>query len=55
MCYEDETGEFIWLTVGTHDDADSLPAREHVYVDDKIAWVELSKDLRRWPGERGES
>ena len=52
ICYEDDTGEFIWLTVGTHDDPGSLPAREHVYVDDKIPWVEIPKELRQWPGER---
>jgi hypothetical protein len=52
ICYEDDTGELIWLTVGTHDDPGSLPAREHVYVDDKIPWVEIPKELRQWPGER---
>jgi hypothetical protein len=54
VCYEDDKGEFIWLTVGTHDDAGSLPVREHVYVADKVPWVEISKDLRQWPGERGQ-
>jgi hypothetical protein len=53
VCYEDDEREFIWLTVGTHDDAGSLPVREHVYVADKVPWVEISKDLLQWPGERG--
>jgi hypothetical protein len=52
VCYEDDAGDFIWLTVGTHDNPGSLPAREHVYVDDKIPWVEIPKELQQWPGER---
>lgn len=53
ICYEDNAdGEFIWITAGTHHDAASLPKREHVYVDDKLPWVEISKDLQQWPRER---
>ena len=56
ICYEDDNNHgSIWLTVGTHDDAGSLPAREHVYVNDKIPWVEISKNLRQWRGERERS
>jgi hypothetical protein len=56
VSYEDDDNlESIWLTVGTHDDAGTLPSREHVYVNDKLPWVELSKDLRQWPGERDRS
>ena len=56
ICYEDDADrQSIWLTVGTHDDAGSLPSREHVYVNDKLPWVEISKNLRQWPGERPRS
>jgi hypothetical protein len=53
MSYEDvDNPECIWLTAGTHDEAETLPPREHVYVHDKLPWVEISKHLRQWPRER---
>jgi hypothetical protein len=56
VCYEDDDDtQLIWVTAGTHDDAGSLPAREHVYVDDKLAWVEIPDAFRQWPGERGKA
>ena len=42
ISYEgDEDPQVIWLTVGTHNDAGHLPQREHVYVDDKLPWVDI--------------
>jgi hypothetical protein len=56
ICYEDDAdGEFIWITAGTHDDAASLPKREHVYVDDKLPWVDIAQDSVQWPHERPHS
>ena len=53
ICYEDiADGEVIWITAGTHDDAETLPKREHVYVDDKLPWVCIPADLVQWPRER---
>jgi hypothetical protein len=53
ICYEDNAdGEFIWITAGTHDNAEALPKREHVYVDDKLPWVDIAEDLVQWPHER---
>jgi hypothetical protein len=53
ICYEDDADqEFIWITAGTHDDAASLPKLEHVYVDDKLPWVDISGDFVQWPDER---
>lgn len=51
ITYEgDNDSDIIWLTAGTHDDAGSLPSPEHVYVADKLPWVEIPKDLKQWPG-----
>lgn len=53
ICYEDNAdGEVIWITAGTHDDPQTLPKREHVYVEDKLPWVDIGKDLMQWSRER---
>ena len=53
ICYEDNAdGKFIWITAGTHDDAAPLPEREHVYVNDKLPWVDIPENLVQWPHER---
>jgi hypothetical protein len=50
ISYEgDDDLEFIWLTAGTHDDPGSLPQREHVYVENKLAWVEIPEAHTQWP------
>ena len=50
ISYEgDNKPEVIWLTAGTHDDAGSLPQREHVHVEDKLVWVDIPKAHTQWP------
>jgi hypothetical protein len=49
ISYEgDAEPKVIWLTAGTHDDAGSLPQRAHVYVEDKLPWVEIPMGLKQW-------
>lgn len=50
ITYESDDGQpLIWLTAGTHNDAARLPQREHVYVNDKLPWVEIPSTHRQWP------
>jgi len=44
----DADPELIWLTAGTHNDAGSLPQREHVYAEDKLAWVDIPQVHTQW-------
>jgi len=56
ICYEGgDHPEFIWLTIGTHDDAAHIAPREHLYVEDKLPWVEIPRGLKRWPQARERS
>jgi hypothetical protein len=51
----DDDPEFIWLTAGTHNDTGSWPRREHVYTEDKLAWVDIPKAHTQWPRARDSS
>ena len=42
----------VWITVGTHDAAADVAPREHLYVADKLPWVEIRADLKQWPQSR---
>jgi hypothetical protein len=44
---DDDRG-LIWLTAGTHNDAGSLPQREHMHAEDKLAWVDIPKAHTQW-------
>lgn len=44
--------DFIDVTVGTLDHPGRFPAARHIWLDDKIAWLQLDQDL---PGEPQES
>ena len=56
ICYEGgDHPESIWLTIGTHDDAAHVPPREHLYVEDKLPWVEIPRGLKQWPQARERS
>jgi hypothetical protein len=36
-------------TADTHDDPGSLQQREHLYVENKLAWVEIPEAHTQWP------
>jgi len=42
--------ETMWLTGGSFDDPTVAAPKEHWFVADKLAWVQLDDHLPRWPG-----